>query len=236
MKQTLLRKEAAKKKAEDEANIDTLALDRSRSPPVDNANLKRVRLKMKTSSQKAKDSKRKQADIDLQAEEEALAENEAKASTKARAAEVYEALSPARKKAKAKAAAKQEEADEIKREAAAAAKQEAVATAKREAAARDALMSVKAKAKAKAKAASSPTSATNYLLPSTINQTNVITQLGMARAQKLLVPHAELLFETLLGDLKIKNGVKTTKAERDQILIDMKTIYKSVYKQIKQTP
>ncbi len=95
MKQTLLRKEAAKKKAEDEATINTIALDRSRSPPVDNASIKRVRIKSKTSSQKAQESKRKQADKYLQAEEEQQAEDEAIA--KAIAAEVYEALSPARK-------------------------------------------------------------------------------------------------------------------------------------------
>ena len=119
-----------------------------------------------------------------------------------------------------------------KKEAAAAAKQEAAAVAKLEAAAREALMSSKAKAKTKSK--SPTTSDTNYLLPSAINQTTVITQLGMAHGQQLLPPETERLFATLLSNLKIKMVSAQQKAERDQILIDMKIGYNSVYKRIKQ--
>ena len=56
----------------------------------------------------------------------------------------------------------------------------------------------------------------------------------MARGQGLLSKVQETAFTTLSSHLKIKNGVKTTKLERDQILEDMRTIYITIYGKIKQ--
>jgi hypothetical protein len=54
----------------------------------------------------------------------------------------------------------------------------------------------------------------------------------MARQQNSLLTMEEELVETLQGNLIIKDVIKTTVAERTQILANMRILYKGVYKQI----
>ena len=56
----------------------------------------------------------------------------------------------------------------------------------------------------------------------------------MARGQGLLTSMQETALITLSSHLNIKNGIKTTLQERQQIQEEMLIIYKTVYGKIKQ--